>query len=471
MARFDGGVTQEGSAMSGPKISVYELNGRARRVVLDQIRCEQQCFACAEQIKDMLSQASSYRLQLENLAVSSELMASRGIAPAIGKERLTELISKLEDGCKDLRDKLDAYHPQISAKYTISDKALAEKKAELKRMKALRKQASELRNTMDAAVSSGERERVEASEKIKQSIAEDLTDFVSFGDLETSYDESPEIALSNMKDAAERRLTALMHASGLSPVLRTEVQWAIHSVARISSAENMRTFNIVTINSLEKKIAEYVQGEEIRRAEYAEDVSRYLTLCAMLEREETPAEYSPKAAEDIKAEIEQMELLLVRQHEQTYISECVDEVMTEMGYNLIGTRDVKKRSGKRFRNELFTFNEGTAVNVTYSSDGQIAMELGGIAREDRLPTAEETDALTKDMVTFCGEFEEFERRLSAKGIVLGSRIALFPPSAEYAAIINVSDYDVEADRQISEINAGDKRRGKVVEKKVLRRDE
>lgn len=89
--------------------------------------------------------------------------------------------------------------------------------------------------------------------------------------------------------------------------------------------------------------------------------------------------------------------------------------MQDMGYDLIGTRDVKKRSGKQFRSELFTFREGTAINVTYSPDGQIAMELGGLSRQDYLPSPEETVSLTGDMETFCGEFAEFEKRLYEKG--------------------------------------------------------
>ena len=160
----------------------------------------------------------------------------------------------------------------------------------------------------------------------------------------------------------------------------------------------------------------------------------------------------------------------MRQQEQAYISDCVDEVMADMGYDLIGSREVRKKSGKRFRNELFTFNEGTAVNVTFSPDGQISMELGGLSREDRIPTSEETEILTHDMESFCGEFAEFERRMLAKGVVVGQRIALSPPTAEYAAIINVEDYDISESTQISVMNASEKRR-KQSEKKAMRRNE
>ena len=98
------------------------------------------------------------------------------------------------------------------------------------------------------------------------------------------------------------------------------------------------------------------------------------------------------------------------------------------------------------------------------------MELGGIAREDRIPSQEETEMLTQDMQTFCGEFAEFERRLKAKGVVINRRIALSPPSAEYAAIINVSDYDVAEGTQITEMKSVDRKK-KAAEKKVMRRTE
>ena len=144
--------------------------------------------------------------------------------------------------------------------------------------------------------------------------------------------------------------------------------------------------------------------------------------------------------------------------------------MADMGYDLIGTRKVQKKSGKHYRNELFTFNEGTAVNVTFAPDGQISMELGGLAREDRIPTAEETEVLTRDMESFCDEFDEFERRMLEKGVVVGNRIALSPPAAEYAGIINVNDYEIDASTQISVMDAKEKRR-RQAEKKVMTRDE
>ena len=179
---------------------------------------------------------------------------------------------------------------------------------------------------------------------------------------------------------------------------------------------------------------------------------------------------SKDSCAELTSEIDRLEKELVKQHEQAYICECVNQVMFDMGYDLIGERSVKKRNGKRFRNELFSFNDGTAVNVTYSPTGQISMELGGIAREDRLPSDDEVSVLTQDMETFCGEFAEFERRLRDKGIIVGDRIALSPPTADYATIINVTDYEVDEGIQVTEIAVADKKK-RAAEKKTMRRTE
>ena len=49
------------------------------------------------------------------------------------------------------------------------------------------------------------------------------------------------------------------------------------------------------------------------------------------------------------------------------------------------------------------------------------------------------------MEDFCTSFEEVEARLAARGVVLRQRIALQPPDAAYAQIINVQDYDAAQD--------------------------
>ena len=67
--------------------------------------------------------------------------------------------------------------------------------------------------------------------------------------------------------------------------------------------------------------------------------------------------------------IEELRSSSIQAEEQAYISNAIEEVMMEIGYQLIGNRSVTKKNGRRFRSELYTFSEGTAVNITHSSNG------------------------------------------------------------------------------------------------------
>lgn len=487
--------------MSGPKISIYTLTGRARTIVIGQMRCEQQSLACAAQIQAILKSLSSYSSgifdqQLRNI----ELLIKRTGGGVEQIEKIKNLQETLKRNAKEIEHELNANMPRISTKYRITEEAYAEKQAELKKLQVLKKQAEKLIISLDEAnynndkkntstvqnsiirditdPKMGETEESDLSflsrnneqniREIERSIVDDLSGVYTFDFVDEPED--PDTRFSDRKSALNGELSKLLKDNSLPPDIVNDIKQAIFKLQMINEMTNLTTFDSITVMGIFKKIDAYKHKIEQERAAYDELVTRYNALCSMAGEEVEAHPYSKEAKATITAEIERLEIVLVRQQEQAYISDCVDEIMADMGYDLIGSRDVRKKSGKRFRNELFTFNEGTAVNVTFSSDGQISMELGGLAREDRVPTSEETEILTRDMETFCGEFTEFERRMLAKGIVVGNRITLSPPTAEYAAIINVNDYDVAESTQVSVMNATEKSR-KQAEKKVMRRGE
>ena len=153
-------------------------------------------------------------------------------------------------------------------------------------------------------------------------------------------------------------------------------------------------------------------------------------------------EIAPATIEKIKSEINRLREKIDSDAEKFYISSCIDEVMAEMGYNVLGSREVTKKSGRHFKSEIFSYSDGTAVNVTASDSGQIVMELCGLDEVDRTPNFAESEKLCQDMENFCEDFTEIERRLAEKGVVLRQRIQKLPPNAEYAQILNVNDYEL-----------------------------
>lgn len=455
--------------MSGPKISVYELSGWSKKIVFGQMHCEQQSILCAQQIQELIHQTLSYSGEIQRQMSLLEILERRGESASEQREKLLNLLNRLETEINQVRSALQANMPQASVKYKITEEALEEKKQELAKLRALRKQIQKLREGIDAAVGNTNDAGSTVSESIQHSIAEDIGGYVSF-DIPPE-DDVPDTSFEDSKAGLQKELSALLKDTELSADIIDEIKHAIISLDKIHQIEYLYSFDFVTVKNIFKKIDAYKHELEEKKAEFEESYSRYKMLCSIAKATAHVYKYSEEAFAEMEEEIQRLELAVVRMQEQSYVSECVDQVMTEMGYVLIGSREVvKKKTGKRFRNELFTFNEGTAVNVTYSSDGQISMELGGIAHEDRIPSQEETEMLTQDMQTFCGEFVEFERRLKAKGVVINRRIALSPPSAEYAAIINISDYDVAEGTQIIEMKSVDRKK-KTAEKKVMRRTE
>ncbi|MBD5481162.1 MAG: hypothetical protein HDR15_01325 [Lachnospiraceae bacterium] len=176
--------------------------------------------------------------------------------------------------------------------------------------------------------------------------------------------------------------------------------------------------------------------------EFEELLAHYSFLTAEVGEPEKFFTFSEENIGKLQSEISRLNQIMMSQKEQEYISTAVDEAMIEMGYELIGEKTVTKKNGKKFRNGLYTLEEGTAVNVTFSDSGQISMELGALDILDRVPTEAEAAELAKDMHAFCSDYAALEKKLAEKGITT-NRISILPPSEEYAQIFNTSDYDLK----------------------------
>lgn len=169
---------------------------------------------------------------------------------------------------------------------------------------------------------------------------------------------------------------------------------------------------------------------------------KYEALCKQMGVQAKQVEFSEIGMRELEVSITDLECQANHDAEQAYISQSVDEVMTEMGYEVIGHRQVRKKTGKEFRSKLLTYEDGTVINVTESSNGQITMEIGGADEKDRLPDANERVALRKTMESFCKDFHKIEERLSARGVILNARLSMAPPEEAYAQIINLNDYQL-----------------------------
>lgn len=459
--------------MSGPKVSVYHMSASQRQNLRSQLSCLQQGIVCCEQIKESIVFLNGINGHIQSLLSTFGLVNQPAQDCSSEVIMLTDIQSEITQISMTNMEQLLSCEPILQVnrldRSTLTVAELEKKQGALAKLLASQKSLAARRKEIEEVLRPMEEKARQRVSEVKNSIIDDISKVQSFFVLPVESDE--ERFMNDVKQLNEQ-LRALALDSDCPADLKGEVLSATLALSRVTSKEQLETFRSVTVKPLLQKIENVRLKVTEQKSEFNTLISRYAALCSIagVQPEVYAVEINDDALSVISKKITAMEKQVLMQTEQEYISECVNEVMTEMGYDIIGNRSVTKRSGKRFRNELYSYGEGTAINITYDSDGQIAMELGGIDREDRIPTSKETTVLRGDMELFCSDFKDFEERLKAKGVVIKTRISMAPPTAEYATIINVSDYSLTETTPVKEITVKG-RRSKPAVKSTLRRED
>ena len=430
--------------MSGPKSSRYTLTPEQRRILAEQRKIERRKAVATEKIK---------KAQKQLLHISGMFHAEKQIAFELfnrtGNDNgMTALISELEALITPIQ-------PLVS-RTNYEDVNSVEETANA--VCACLKDAEKLASKVSSIAAANERNlSANLSEAIDHGFA------ASFADIkEVKID-----TVTSLRTEAAQRLAQISKIDFLPHDYKFKISRASAGLDEITEEVFLKNFVAVSVNPLIKQANQFIAEYRECQAEFDRLYTEYAALCELYYYVAQEYVCSRSSIQILEAEIERIKKAVAEDDEQAYISDCLDAVMVEMGYCVLGSREVTKRNGKKFRNELYAYGDGTAVNVTYSSDGKIAMELGGIDTSDRVPTAQETDKLCDSMEQFCDDFKEIEKRLLAKGVVLADRISLLPPDAEYAQIINTSDYSMGTEADTISVK---KQRRSVSKQKALRRE-
>lgn len=430
--------------MSGPKSSRYTLTPEQRRILAEQRAIERRKSVALENIR----RNNKRLLQIGSMfssakGVSGELLSRCGNDGGFASKLLelenviapiAPIIAKTNN---DDVNSLESTSKEVAASLVKAEKI-----------------ASEL-----SAISAKNEIALHAS--LSADIDKGFS--TSFADIQNVS----QTTISESKSKIRSQLIELKNIPNLLKELVGELDATLSKIDSIDNEVFLKNYSSVTVSPLLKRCRQYLNEYEACHEQFEILYAEYIALCDMYFYVAQEYPCCNASIELLKAEIKRIKDTVDADDEQAYISDCLDEVMEEMGYTVIGSREVTKKNGKHFRNELYTYGECTAVNVTYSSDGKIAMELGGIDATDRLPNDYETSVLCESMEHFCDDFKEIEKRLLAKGVVLADRISLLPPSAEYAQIINTSDYNMTEKAETLQTK---KQRRATTKRKALRKE-
>lgn len=465
--------------MSGPKVSVYQLSAEEKKRYYEQRKIIKQTEMNLQQI---LKRMTCLRNEINTLKGTIE----RGEDLAKGtrydcdfeniNEQIEAALNKLQEFEKEYQRINESYRVDKAGTVKLSvdmDKERVSKlKAleilnasigeQIKLVKSLQKEALKEIEAIDASLKEELQEQILGGfsisfSNIKREIQAKKTDALqttSLEELETRKQEE----LAKLRTYQDKIFAALIEVSDtvgspdrLSPVLADKLKAIKAKAAEITSVDFIENYYAISVIPFVKECWEYIE----LLSRFDEAYMRYEFLCNEAGLVAAKYAVTEENIVVILSETEKLEQEDAEAQTKAFIANAIDEAMQEMGYDLVGHREVTKKSGRKAKHELYHFGEGTGVDITFSDEGQITMELGGFDNVDRNPDEAEADRLCDDMQRFCGEYAALERVLEKKG-VLRQNIKMFPPVKDYAQIFNTTDYDMTKPVQKFEAKKGQK---------------
>lgn len=406
--------------MSGPKTARYILTPAQKRRLEEEQRIRRKTRAAQDRRNSILYKARSSLLDFEEVIPELEMLCEES------KKGIVEL-QEVKKSCGDMSAVLK------NELYQADGLAL---ESLIEQIESLDKIISEIRIMQRKAKELIQQNRSEYQSELEAVIAAGFE--IEFTALGTDRKTRSNPFLKKIDEALGK-----VADYDLPDFLLDRLKVLQERAAKITGTDFLENFCSMQVYPFVAECERYRERGE----EYEQLLLEYRMLANETGEEPKRYEFSEQAIDDLKKDIAKLEKEIMFAEEQEYISEAIDDALEEMGYELVGDRNVVKKSGKRFRNELYLFDEGTAVNVTFADNGQISMELGALDVTDRAPTETEAADLANDMKEFCAEYADLKNRLVQKGIMVNN-ISLLPPEPEYAQIINTADYEMKTDTGI-----------------------
>ena len=445
--------------MSGPKVSIYSLTPAqiaAIHKAVEQERLHQEQLKA--ELKEKKRISKSITTKLERITKLKDYINSFSNISEQSKEWTgdDELEKRIKKGLQLIN------HIQSNALKVTEDSDL-----------------SKLSDTLDF-ITNHEKILDETIETILQKsnhqrnlIDEELNDAVYSGFIELNSDNitQDDQRIIETKARYYSKINESKDILGdLHPELSTKLNKTKIIINSNNSLEFLENYFSIELKPLLNQVKDAVEFDKKYKNKYEQLLTKYEVLREELNKKDQTQvfAYNDEGILLLEQAVSKLEIEANRKAETEYITDSINDVMIEMGYNNIGERHIQKKSGKKYNSELYDYGNGTAVNITYGSDGKISMELGKLDVKDRIPDNEEKASLVNAMETFCLNFNEIENRLLSRGVKVSDRISMMPPEEAFAQIINTTDYHIISSSESKETN---KRKEQIIKKETIKNNE
>lgn len=430
--------------MSGPKSARYTLTPEQRRILAEARERERKTKRELDKLQQHRGEIASLKERLDAATTSIDM-----------------LVDRIGDG-NEVQRSIQNSISQIET--IIQESAGLSKQSGLENLQEFNSKVKTIEDNARKIVAQYESQSSEINAVLSKNIEDSIADGMS---VRIDYEIVKSQSHLESQKAKIKHILHEIQSLNIGSDLQEEGVVILKRAQGITDDSFIDNYYAMTVLPYIKRCKAYEEQIKEYGEEFDELVSKHRYYSEYLGMPVLSFTFSMDTLNSLRLEVAELESQSAKIEEQQYISESLDQVMRDMGYNVVGSREVVKKSGRKFRNELYHFSEGSVVNVTYAANGQISMELGGVDTCDREPSEEESSVLCDEMVEFCDEFPEIERRLKEKGVVLMNRISMLPPAEEYAQIINVSDYNMT--EQVDVLETASKKQTET-RKQVLRKE-
>lgn len=435
--------------MSGPKYMRYSLSAEElQRLLQEQLeRQRQEAIRKEKQRMEKLINAEEKNIHSASKAIQRQKTVSinniKTVISNIEKE-----LAKLIKSSTEL-EKIDDYsiknlHESLSNKFNelVNKNKDNNTLMTLKDIYANHNELNELFEKVSKEVENASTKVSESKQKVLDNISVEIEKSIA----EFAYNEYQKEIEFDASDYLDEIIN-LSSNEKLSAPLKRSVNAVLDRLKSIKDIKQLKDYCLGVVGQIIYECESYLSDYEHRYERFEKLYEAYEGLCMILHIQPNVVEFSDEAITYLEKENEKLQCEAENLLERQYIATSFNNILKEMGYNLLGQKANSINNDIYYTNRLYSYENGNVASVTFSSNGQISIEIGSVDNVNREPSKQEAISQVKSMERLCEDLPLIEERLAEKGIVLKQRIAMQPACEEVAQIFNGKDYNIKVNKE------------------------
>ena len=423
--------------MSGPKISAYELEQRKKKAI-------------AELQKNILGVKSNAMIeyqeikkQINQLHLIETMIDAGDLDPNVKKDALSAISEQIADMECLLEDLLSVSFCEHGLSIEELQATLTELQAKT-RVLLERKTITDKKSSSYATVLSVVREKMIEQGKLEEYSLED-----ALSDLEAKKKNNARSSTfsfgrsdfsNNRRDSLIVKAKELLSNNSINEETRTRLRSVIRRLQETRNELEIDEIGSLVINEIEKKVRLY--------EEFVNVTNQISVLADLLGIQKEIPNFPWNSIYDIKTLLQrqneslaELNALFEKESERQEIDRCIDLAMSELGYDLIGSKELSTGSAQV---SLFRFKNGTGLQITKKANGVIRVEVVGLSdspSEENDISESEHEVLFAQQTALCEEYDAIIEMFSKLGVrVVDGTEKRYPPSRDFDKKVNTHNF-------------------------------